>query len=66
MGLTDKKEEQLKKMPQMETKLFKSKDGKFLIHQTIITSIKPSAYYEAIMASENYVQEENAEIPLEE
>lgn len=51
MGLTDKKEEQLKKMPLIESRLRKSKDGKLLIHQTIITHIKPSAYYKAVLES---------------
>ena len=51
MGLTDKKEEQLKKMPLIESRLRKSKDGKLLIHQTIITHIKPAAYYKAVLES---------------
>jgi hypothetical protein len=53
MGLTTKKEEQLKKMPHIETKMMKSKDGKLLIHKTIITDIKPTEYYKVIMDSVN-------------
>lgn len=49
MGLTNAKEEQLNKMPQIETKIKKSKDGKYVIHQTIITTMRPTAYYEAIV-----------------
>lgn len=49
MGLTTNKEEQLKKMPRIETKIAKSKSGKFLVHQTIITHIRPMAYYQAII-----------------
>jgi hypothetical protein len=57
MGLSEKKEEQLRKMPQIETKIFKSKDGKLLINKTIITAIKPVAYYEAVISSEGYTPE---------
>lgn len=52
MGLTNKREEQLKNMPLIESRLRKSKDGKFMVHQTIITHIKPTAYYKAVMDSE--------------
>lgn len=49
MGLTNRKEDQLRKMPQIATSLKKSDDGKFLIHKTIITHIRPVQYYEAIL-----------------
>ncbi len=49
MGLSNKKEEQLRQMPIIETRVFKSKNGKILVHKTTITSFKPVAYYEAIM-----------------
>ena len=52
MGLTYKKEEQLRNQPIIETKISKSKDGKYLIHITITTAIKPIAYYEKIFESE--------------
>ncbi|MGM5484088.1 MAG: hypothetical protein ACQER9_04200 [Nanobdellota archaeon] len=52
MGLSDKKEEQMKKMPYISTQVFKSKDGKYLINRTVITSIKPVNYYKAIIDSE--------------
>ncbi len=51
MGLTNKREEQLKKMPLVEAKITKSKDGKYMIHKTIITHIKPVEYYKAVMDS---------------
>lgn len=59
MGLTTKKEEQLRKMPLIETKMVKSKDGKLLIHKTIITDIKPTEYYKVIIdsAGEEAVEE---------
>ncbi|MEM4259824.1 MAG: hypothetical protein QXG00_01155 [Candidatus Woesearchaeota archaeon] len=49
MGLTYRKEDQLRKMPKIETSIKKSDDGKFLIHKTIITHIRPVQYYEAIL-----------------
>lgn len=55
MGLTNKKEDQLKKMPQVEAKLTRSKDGKYLIHKTIITHIKPVEYYKAVI--DNTIEE---------
>ncbi|MBS3176902.1 hypothetical protein J4457_06735 [Candidatus Woesearchaeota archaeon] len=52
MGLSNKKEEQLRKMPYIEAKVFRSKDGRFLIHRTTITDIKATAYYEKVLSSE--------------
>lgn len=49
MVLTTKQEEQFKKMPLMETQIAKSKDGKYLVHKTILTTIRPMSYYEAIL-----------------
>lgn len=49
MGLTNRKEEQLRKMPLVESRVFKSKNGKVMVHKTTITSFKPAAYYEAIL-----------------
>ena len=52
MGLTNKKEEQLKEMPLIKSKVSKSKDGRFLVHKTEIVTIKPVAYYEAVLSNE--------------
>ncbi len=52
MGLSNRKEDQLRKMPVIDTKVFKSKDGKLLVHKTTITSFKPIAYYEAVISGE--------------
>ena len=49
MGLTNKKEEQLRKMPMVDASVSRSKDGRFLIHKTTITHIKPAAYYQAVL-----------------
>ncbi|MBU0470575.1 MAG: hypothetical protein KJ984_03810 [Nanoarchaeota archaeon] len=39
--------------PIVETHIGKSKDGKYIIHKTIITDIKPVKYYEVVMKSDN-------------
>jgi hypothetical protein len=61
MGLTNFKEEQLKKMPMMEFIVRKSKDGKYIIHKTIITDIKPIAYYDKVLSSEAVFDEATAD-----
>jgi len=52
MGLTNKKEEQLKDMPTIKSSIVKSKNGTLVIHKTTITDIKPAAYYEAVLKAE--------------
>lgn len=52
MGLTDKREKILKKMPHIESKYEKSKDGKYIIHRTIITTIRPVSYFEKVLENE--------------
>ena len=49
MGLTNKREEQLRSMPLIESRVLRSKDGKYLVHKTVITDIKPMAYYDAVL-----------------
>jgi hypothetical protein len=49
MGLSNKKEEQLREMPIVRCSVGKSKDGKYLLHRTTITHIKPVAYYDAVL-----------------
>ena len=49
MIIGDKKLEQLKKMPAIQSAIFKSKDGKFMVHKTTITDIKPVNYYETVI-----------------
>ena len=53
MVFTQKKEEQLRKMPAMEAKVLKSKDGKYVIHKTIITTIRPVEYYKKVLSNES-------------
>ena len=52
MGLTNKKEEQLRKMPVVRSGYSKSKDGKYIIHKTVITTIRPLEYFEKVLSSE--------------
>ena len=52
-GLTKTKLEQLNKQPVVETALSKSKDGKWIIHKTIITDIKPASYYEKVVSTKD-------------
>lgn len=42
--------EKLNKQPIIETAIKKSEDGRFVIHRTIITDIKPVKYYEKVLA----------------
>jgi len=61
MGLTNKKEEQLKQMPTIRTRISRSKDGRFLIHSVEITTIRPAAYYEAVLSNKEQVAEEDVQ-----
>lgn len=58
MGLTNRKEEQLREMPIIKTSIGRSKDGKYILHRTTITHIKPVAYYEAVLAGKGDEEEE--------
>jgi hypothetical protein len=58
MVLTTKQEMKLKDMPIIETRISRSKDGKYLLHRTITTTIRPVAYYEAVLADNVKVEEE--------
>lgn len=41
--------QQKRNVPLIETHISKSKDGKYIIHKTVITDIKPVAYYEKVL-----------------
>jgi hypothetical protein len=62
MGLTNKKEEQLRRMPLVQARTMKSKDGKYLIHKVEITTIKPMAYYETILHGKDEVEVSEEEL----
>ncbi len=52
--MKEEPQEQKKKYddaPIIESFISKSKDGKYLLHKTVITHIKPVAYYEAVLSS---------------
>lgn len=66
MGLTNKREDQLKRMPLIESKFNKSKDGKYIIHKTTITTIRPLAYFEKVVAEQGTVDDVEVETVLGE
>ena len=47
--LSPTKIEQLNKMPIVESTVAKSDDGKWVIHKTVITSIKPIKYFQKML-----------------
>ncbi len=47
--LTESKIKQLTKMPIIETKISRSKDGKYVIHKTEIVDIKPVEYWNKVL-----------------
>ncbi|MDD5086878.1 MAG: hypothetical protein PHV16_03935 [Candidatus Nanoarchaeia archaeon] len=52
MEFSEKRLEQIKNMPIVESRVSKSKDGKFIMHKTVITDIKPVKYYDAVMENQ--------------
>ncbi len=50
MELSEKKVEQLNKQPVVETSIRWSEDGKWVVHKTTITDIKPVAYFEKVLS----------------
>ena len=44
-----KKTEQLKKMPLIQTRIRRLKDSNLILHQTIISDLRPMEYYEAVV-----------------
>ena len=48
--LSNIKIEQLSRQPIIESSICKSEDGKWIIHKTIITDIKPVSYFEKVLA----------------
>ena len=56
MGLTTRKEEQLRQMPKIEFHVGTSKDKRFIVHTTTITDIKPVAYYKKVIENPTETQ----------
>jgi len=50
IGLSKVKQQQLNRQPILETQISKSEDGKWIIHKTIITDIKPISYFEKVLS----------------
>jgi hypothetical protein len=50
MELSAVKIQQINKQPVVESSIEVSKDGKWIMHRTIITDIKPMSYYEKVLA----------------
>ena len=51
MELSALKIQQINKQPIVESSVSKSEDGKWLIHKTVITDIKPVSYFQKVMAN---------------
>ena len=58
MGLTYKKEAQLRRMPLIQSRIKASRNGRYIIQQTVITNVKPIEYYNAILANTVKVTDE--------
>ncbi|KYK24384.1 hypothetical protein AYK26_06810 [Euryarchaeota archaeon SM23-78] len=58
MGLTYKKEQQLRRMPIIQSRIKASRNGRYIIQQTVITNVKPIEYYNAILANTVKVTDE--------
>ena len=51
MGLTERREEILKQMPKIETKISKIEGKNLIKHQIVITDVKPIQYYNAVITN---------------
>lgn len=49
--LGEKKIAQLSKQPIIESFVTRSQDGKWVVHKTMITDIKPVSYFEKVLSS---------------
>ena len=47
--LSERKVEQLSRQPIIESFVSLSQDGKWVVHKTIITDIKPKSYFEKVL-----------------
>ena len=48
--MNKKRLEELNKQPIVETSIRRSEDGKWVVHKTTITDIKPVTYFEKVLA----------------
>lgn len=49
MDLSEKKVEQLNRQPVVESLVRRSEDGKWVVHKTTITDIKPVSNFEKVL-----------------
>ena len=49
MELSEKRLEQLNRQPIVESSIRRSDDGKWIVHKTTITDIKPVSYFEKVL-----------------
>ena len=54
-----KKEQELKRMPRIESRIFRSKNGRFIIQKTVISSIRPVEYYQKVLEAKEMVSMED-------
>jgi hypothetical protein len=48
--ISETKIEHLNRQPIIETVISKSKDGRWVIHKTVITDIKPLSYFKKVVS----------------
>jgi len=66
MDLSKKKIDQLKKMPLVQTRIRRLKDSNLILHQTIISDLRPIEYYQAVVDKNNNKMETRVENLVEE
>ncbi len=52
MEFSEKKFEELRTQPKIESKVYKSPKGKYIVFQTIITETKPVEYMQTVLDNE--------------
>ena len=57
---------QLRKMPLIQTKIRRLKDSNLVLHQTIISDVRPLEYYEAVIDTANTSMETSVENIIDE
>lgn len=65
MALSKNQEEKVRKQPIIETRLFKSKSGKHVVWQTIITEVKPVEYMQTVIDSASGASDDEVDMLAE-
>lgn len=66
MELSESKIKHLKKMPLIQTRIRRLKDSNMILHQTIISDIRPIEYYQAVVDKNNLKMETKIDGLVEE